>query len=514
MSSRALNTIKNSLFNICNQFLAIVLQFIIRTVFIRCLALEYLGVSGLFSNILSMLSLTELGLGAAIVCSMYKPLADNDHDEINRYFNIYRGVYTIIGCFICGLGLVLLPFLQYLIKDASNIPNLKLLYVLYLSDTVASYFFAHYRSLLSADQKEYVNTNNRSLFLVIQTAAQIVLLYTTHNYILFLSAKIACNILSSYVLSIKVKRRYPYLKTIRVVSLDASALMTLKRDTVGVFSTRIAMTVLNSTDSLIMSAFLGSIVTAYYSNYSLLVGTVGTAMGLIFSSVQASIGNYCVTQTIEDQKKLFFNLNYLYFCIYGFCTVCLFGLISPFVEIWLGESFTLPCVVVVAIVAKFYFGNVRQTVLNFLSVNHLLNKITIKNVIEVVVNLVVSIVLVKRIGIAGIFVGTSIGMLSTSLWFEPVVLFKEHLHGNIWSYFLKTLSYLFVIALGCFAANRVVLLLFNRTIMSFILSTVAVGITAVVSTTIPFLKTNEFSYMLRRIRNAVHFGGDHSEKGM
>lgn len=503
MSSRTLNTLKNSLFNICNQLLAIILQFIIRTVFIKCLALEYLGVSGLFSNILSMLSLTELGFGAAIVCSMYKPLADNDHKEINRYFNIYRGVYTIIGCLICALGLVLLPFLHYLIKDSSNIPNLKLMYFLYLLDTVASYFFAHYRSLLSADQKEYINANNRSLFLVIQTVAQIILLYTTHNYILFLTAKIACNVLSSYVLSLKVKRRYPFLKKIHSISLDSTALKILKRDTVGVFSTRIAMTMLNSTDSLIMSAFLGSIVTAYYSNYSLLVGTVGTAMGLIFSSVQASIGNYCVTQSIDNQKKLFFDLNYLYFCIYGFCTVCLLGLVSPFIQIWLGESYTLPCTVVVTIIAKFYFGNVRQTVLNFLSVNHLLDKIAIKNVIEVVINLIVSIFLVKRIGIAGIFVGTSIGMLCTSLWFEPVVLFREYLQGNVWSYFFKTLCYLFVIVVGCFAANRVVLFLFKKTILSLILSAFAVGIIAIVSITIPFFKTNEFNYIFGRIRNVL-----------
>lgn len=503
MSSRAANTLKNSIFNIINQVVAILLQFIVRTVFIRCLSLEYLGISGLFSNILTMLSLTELGLGSAIVCSMYKPLADQNQEQINKFFNIYRIVYSIIGSIILSIGLILLPVLPYLIKDSDNIPNLRLLYLLYLVDTVSSYFFAHYRSLLSADQKEYINANNRTAFLVIQTLAQIILLYTTHNYVVFLVTKILCNLLSSYVLSNKVKRRYPYLKTLHKFRVEKSSLQLLKRDTIGVFSTRIAIATLNSTDSMIMSAFIGSVATAYYSNYSLLVGTVSTAMGLIFTSVQASIGNYCVTNSLEDQKFLFFNLDYLYFCIYGFCTICLFGLVSPFIDIWLGNTFTLSAAIVVSIIIKFYLSNVRQTVLNFLSVNHLLNYIAIKNVIEVIINLVVSIVLVKRIGIAGIFVGTSIGMLTTSLWFEPFILFKRHLGRGVWRYYVRALCHLAIAGLGCATVNRIVCLVYNNSIWSFVVSTVITVLVATITVIVPFIGTKEFRYLIERVSKII-----------
>lgn len=504
MTSRTQNTIRNSVFNILNQLIAVVLQFILRTVFIKCLAIEYLGISGLFTNILSMLALTELGIGTAIVCSMYKPLADGNREEINKYFNIYKKIYTIIGSIILLIGLVLVPFLHFLIKDAANIPNLELLYFFYLIDTVSSYFFAHYRSLLSADQKEYINANNRTLFLVVQTIAQSVLLFATHNYIIFLLTKIVCNILSSYTLSIKVKKNYPYLKRIENLSLDRESVQLLKNDTVGVFSTRIAMTVLNSTDSLIMSAFLGSVVTAYYSNYSLLIGTISTAMGLIFSSVQASIGNYCVTQSVDEQRILLFNLNYMYYCIYGFCTICLWGLVSPFIQIWLGDSFVLPYFVVIPIILKFYLSNVRQTVLNFLSVNHMLNKIAIKNIIEVLLNLVVSIFLVNKIGIAGIFVGTCIGMVCTSLWYEPLILFKECFEKNAMVYYIKNVLYLCVTGLGCFCVSLVMKRIFCATLMSFIVGASVTCIIAIVCVTLPFIMTREFGFLLTQVKRVLN----------
>lgn len=493
--SRTGKTIRNTIFNLVNQMISIILQFVLRTVFIRCLALEYLGLNGLFTNILTMLSLTELGLGTAIVCNLYKPLAEKDEPKIIKYFQIYKKLYAVIGSVILVIGLLIIPFLDYLVKDAPDIPGLNVIYVLFLVDSVASYFFAHYRSLLGADQKDYINANNRSFFLVIQISAQITALYLFHDYVIYMLIKICCNLLSGFVVAQKTKKLYPFIKNKTFAVLSKTEKQNVLRDSAGVFTTKIGMTVLNSTDNIIISSFIGSIVTAYYSNYSLIVGTVSTAMGLIFSSVQASIGNYCILSGKDESRKMLLNMHYIYFCIYGFSAICLGTLLSPFIQIWLGKDFLLAEGVVIAIVLKFYLSNVRQIVLNFLTVMHLLVCLNLKTIIETILNIALSIYLVLQIGIIGIFVGTCVSMLLTSLWYEPFVLYRKYLGKGLLRYYMETLKHLIVMGAGYAVAVQIRNFFFTGTFMSFFLVCITTAFTAAAVVCLPFIRSQEFLYM-------------------
>ncbi len=212
-NSRTQNAFRNTLYSFGGQIFTILLNFINRSVFISVLGIEYLGISGLFSNILSMLSLAELGIGTSIIYSLYKPLADKDVKLINGLMNFYSKAYKIIGFTVFCIGMIVLPFLNFFIKDRPDIPNLELIYVLFLLNSVVSYFFTYKRSILIADQKLYINSFNQNKFYLIQTIAQILFLLITHNYILYLIIQIICTLLSNITVSMKVNQIYPYLNS-------------------------------------------------------------------------------------------------------------------------------------------------------------------------------------------------------------------------------------------------------------------------------------------------------------
>ena len=501
--SRVFKSSRNVVFGLINQIITIFIQFLVRTIFIKTLAEQYLGLNGLFSNILSVLSLAELGLGTAIVCNMYGPLARGEEEKVLLYFKAYKKIYSIIGIIIASIGLCILPFVNYLVKDSSDIPYLKLFFGIYLADTVSSYFFAHYKSLFSADQKEYINTIVRTLFLIIQTVLQIVFLITTHNLIVFLLIKIACNLLTGFVISISARKKYPYITEKKQ----------LFNDSYGVLTVRIGLTVLNSTDNILISTIFGSIITGHYSNYSLIIGAISTATGLIFASVESSIGNYCAQNDASKSKDLFRNIHYVYFCIYGFCSMCLVSLLLPFIQTWLGNNFllfnndkTMMYLVVFVIVFNFYLSCYRQANLSFITVNHMLKKTTIKNIIEPILNLGISIVLAKTIGLIGVFIGTAASLLLTSFWFEPFVLYKDYFKAHPSAYFLYILDAFLKIALICvgsFACIVVSFLIYNGTIWSLILCFASVILISAIFVTIPFLKTKPFLYLFNNVKKLV-----------
>lgn len=501
--SRTKKSIVNAYSNLFNQILAVLIQFALRTVFIHTLSIEYLGVNGLFSNVLSVLSLTELGLGTALIINMYGPIARNDRPEIVKYFNLYKKVYYTVGAIIGIIGLLIVPFIHYLVADADNIPNLQILYVLFLSDTVASYFFAQYRALYSADQMDFVNANNRTVFLVIQSGLQVAVLFLFHNYILYMGIKIVSNLLSGFALSIKAKREYPYIIAKNKHVLKKEEKDTLIKDSIGVFSTRIELTVLNSTDTIILSSILGSIVSGIYSNYSLIVGTVSTLAGMVFSSVQASIGNYCVQNKESDTEVLYSRISYMYYCIYGAASICMIGLLTPVITVWLGSDYTLSKSICWIIVINFYLSNSRQANLQFITVYHLLPKLNLKNILEAIINILISIILVNRIGMIGIFIGTSLSILGTSLWYEPLVLYKYVWKKGIGKYFIQYGIRLGIVVFSSYVVTVINSHIFNGGILSLIVCASIVFVFSILTITLPFVKTDGFVYSYNSLRNLL-----------
>src|SRR5665647_97624 len=246
--SRIINSLKNTTIALLGQIINIVLQFVLRSVFIESIGIQYLGINGIFTNILSILSLTELGVGAALSIGMYKPLADNNVESIKAHINAYRKVYAIIGTILAVSGICIVPLLPYLIKDSNTINMLIPIYLLYLLDAVSTYFFAHFRAILSSNQQDYVNNINKNIFTFFQVIVQIICLVIYKNFLMYLIIKIIFNILANFKISITVKKMFPYLREIKTSKLTELEKNSLFNNTIGIFSQKIGFTALHATD--------------------------------------------------------------------------------------------------------------------------------------------------------------------------------------------------------------------------------------------------------------------------
>ena len=441
--SRISNTIRNTAIGLVTQLIVILLNFINRTIFIYYLGAEYLGLSGLFSNILSMLSLAELGIGVAISFSLYKPLKDNDIRKTKALMNFYQLAYRIIGIIILILGLCLIPFLDHLIKDTPDIPHFVLIYVLFLLNTVVSYFFTYKRSLLSADQKEYLNSINRTLFSVIQCIGQFLILLLTRNYLLYLVVVIICTLGSNILISYQCNKIYPYLKN-NQEKLTKEETKSLMKYVFAQMSHKVGGIVVSGTDNILTTSFVsgGLVIIGLYSNYLLLINTIKSIITMFFTSVTASVGNLNAENDTKKSKEVFNKMFFLNMCFYGITSSCIFNLANDFIYLWIGKEYLLSTNVVLIIVLNYYMTGMRQTCQIYNTTLGLFWNDRFKPWIEAIINLVASIVLIHFYGFIGVLLGTLISTVSTSFWVEPYILYKHSFRLKLIDYFIRYGQYM------------------------------------------------------------------------
>lgn len=436
--SRVKNTIRNTVVGFATQLIVIFLNFINRTIFIYYLGAEYLGLSGLFSNILSMLSLAELGIGVAISFSLYKPLKDDDIRKTKALMNFYQLAYRIIGIVILILGLCLIPFLDYLIEDKPDIPHFVLIYMLFLSNTVVSYFFTYKRSLLSADQKEYLNSINRTLFSIIQCIGQFLVLLLTRNYLLYLVVVIICTLGSNILISYQCDKIYPYLKD-NQEKLTKEETKSLMKYVAAQMSHKVGGIVVNGTDNILTTSFVngGLVIIGLYSNYLLLINTIKSIITMFFTSVTASVGNLNAENDAKKSKEVFNKMFFLNTCFYGITSSCIFNLANDFIYLWIGKKYLLSTNVVLVIVLNYYMTGMRQTCQIYNTTLGLFWNDRFKPWIEAIINLVSSIFLIHFYGFIGVLLGTLISTISTSFWIEPYILYKYGFKMKLMDYFIR-----------------------------------------------------------------------------
>jgi O-antigen/teichoic acid export membrane protein len=448
---RTKNSFLNFLANTGSHLLNVILSFLCRTVFIYTLSQEYLGVNGLFGNILTVLNLAELGVGGAIIFHIYKPIAEGDEQGQLELMNMYRRLYRIIACVITVAGLALVPFLDVLIKDQPDIPGLTFIYLLYLFNTVSSYLFSYKRSIIDAHQKQYIGTIINTMFTTIQFLVQMVVLVAFHNFICYLLVQIACNVLTNVVVAWQADRMYPFLKKDTKCLPNKDMRKDIYKNVGAMFIHKLGSVVVNDTDNLIMSAFVGITSVGIYSNYQMIQYSINVALNGVFGAFTASIGNL---GAIHDKKKLFevYNtLQFLGFWLYGFCTVAFIVMYNPFIEVWAGANYLFPMSIVLIICICFYVSGNRVVTLTFRDAMGLYWYDRYKPFFEIVINLSTSLYLVNKIGIVGIFAGTLISTFTTSWWVEPYVTYKHGFEQPVWQFFRDYFKYaITVVVVGGF----------------------------------------------------------------
>lgn len=415
-NSRTKNSALTILSSSIRQLLTVLLTFVSRTVFIHILGAEYLGLNGLFSNILSILALSELGIGSAISFYLYKPIADKDIHRIRVLINFYKICYRIIGLLILGVGMCLVPFLPMLVNFESQIPvNLYLVYVLYLLNTASSYlFFAYKQAIVTANQEQYKIEKINIVFTFVNCGADIFILLLFRNYISYLVVKFLLVLIKNLIIAIFIDREYPHLKGKETGKLKGEEIRSFFKDMWSVSLFRIGSTLFNSTDNIIISMLLGTVVVGYYSNYYLIISQIAVVIGILTRSFVAGIGNVIAKENKEKQFVIFKQLDFLMFFVTAFCTVCLFQLLNSFVKLWIGgtdSAYLLSQTVVLFLCLSFYMDSTTQILNAFREGSGNFRTGRTLQIIGGVVNIVFSIILGKIYGLEGIFAATIIGKL-------------------------------------------------------------------------------------------------------
>lgn len=499
--SRTYNSIINIIFSLGNQLITIFLNFFSRAIFIKILGAEYLGINGLFSDILMMLSLADLGLGSAMVYSFYKPLAEKNNKKIAALVKFYKKIYNFIAISITVIGISIMPFLNIIVKTDKPIANFKLYYILFLLNSVMSYLFVYKSSILNADQKGYIISTYSTIINSLRIIIQTIFLLMTKNYIIFLIIQIIGTFLNNLFLAYKANKIYTFIN--EDYNLEEEEKKIIFENIKSVFLYKLSGVLLNGTDNMIMSGIVGTIYVGYYSNYNLIIGTISKFITNSFSSLNASIGNLITDDEKEKRYKVFKILQTISFILGGICCICLYVLINDFIILWIGKEFLFDEFTLISILLNFYIAAVLPPVWSFREATGLFRKTKYIMLITAVINLIFSVVLGIRYGIGGIILASAIAKLSTYFWYEPIILFKSYFNKSIREYFFKHLYnviILLVLTIICkIISDKIIVLsfieLFVKAIICFVIATAGY--------LMAYIRTNELKELLERVKNIV-----------
>lgn len=495
--------VKSSLLNItaglANQFIITALSFISRTVFINTLGLEYLGVNGLFTNILAMLTLAEAGLGVSIMYSLYKPVAENDHYRINVLMKFYRNTYMIIAAIVLLLGLSIMPFLDFFIKDA-KVEDIHLIYLIFLLNTVAPYFYVHKNSFLNVSQKGYIVTGIYSISSIISVCIKIGILHYTQNYILYLIIDSVITISNSIILAVIVNCMYPYLKTKVRGKLDSQTKGEITKNVKAIVLQNLGNYLIFGTDNIIISSFVSVAAVGLYSNYNMLIEICRSFVNQVFNNIYHSVGNLVASESTEKIYSIYKVYRLVNFWFYSFFTIFLSIMLEPFISIWLGSEFLLGEGLLIILMLIFYERGMRNSITTVKTTSGIFHEDRYAPLIQAAINLTLSIILVKSIGITGVFIGTLVSQIFVPFWTTPYLVYKKVFKKNIATYYFQYLVYLLIV-LGTFVITNILSSLIHiQSYTSLVLQGLICCIVPNVIFVLVFMRTDEFEYMMRIVK--------------
>lgn len=499
MGNRLKMTARNAFWSYFSMGVSFVLQFISRTVFIYYLGEGYLGINGLFTNVLGVLSFAELGIGTAINFSLYKPVAEQNIEKIKAYMFYYKWAYRIIALIVSILGVVLIPFLDILVTDPGDVGNITVYYCIYLFNTVTSYFVSYKYSLVNAEQKNYIYTNINLIINASTIVIQIISLIIWKNFMAYLLVAAGFGVIQKIFISVYFDKLYPYLKDKNVNKLSKDEKKTLIDKVKALIIHKIGDVSVHQTDNIIVSAFVSTKMVGLLSNYNLIISTISGCINILFNSVTGSLGNMVATETKEYQYQIFKKYRFIGFWFYGFTAIALAILMSPFITLWIGDRMVVNVTTINLIVLDYYMIGQRICLNNIKSAAGVFEPDKYVALLQAVVNLIASIVLVKLIGLPGVYLGTIMqGMLSSIL--KPILSYKILFGRSSKYYFIDSVRYgviVFIAYVICYCLSREILE--NVTVLNFI---VMIGLVVIIPNAIfvlVFHKSEEFKYLVAMV---------------
>lgn len=498
--SRTQRAITNVSITMICQIIYILMSIVCRTVFTKILGAEYLGLNGLFSNILTMLSFVELGIGNALVYKMYAPLVQNDKHMLCVYMQFYKKVYTFIAITVAILGICIVPFLNYIVDTSTIDINVQLLYLLFLADTVISYLYVYKKTILIADQKNYIVSIFTQVFNLAMNIGQIIILLITHNFIFYLLIKIFFDWLNNFICSKYAEWEYPYINSKVCEDISKSDKNELKEDIKGLFLGKIASVAFDGTDNIFISTFVSIASVGIVSNYTLILSTINGILNQAFSSFTASLGNLGVGAQKEDVRGVLKNIYFLNIMLYGYIFVGLVLLLRMFVvDIWVGTEYELACMTTILLITELCLRGIHYPVYITRTAMGLFHQKKYIPPMCAVLNIGLDFLFGKKLGISGIVFATIVSRVFTRAA-DISVLYREYFKISVSVYYRTYLKYLlFIVGSTIISYYGIQLVSSFSVVMRFIAS---IGIVTAIYWGLVFavfFKSKEFNYFYKMV---------------
>lgn len=503
--SRVRNSVYNSLCGIIAYLVITLVAFISRKIFATVLGQEYLGLEGLFINIISMLSLSELGLSTAILFFLYEPVTKSNNEVVKTYMSFYKKIYRYIGSFIFIIGILITMNLKYIVKTELPLIQVQIYFVLFLLSTVVTYFYSYKKGILYADQNNRIISLIHMGMKICGSILQIIILIKLKSYIGYLMILIISNLIENILCSRIVDKKYPYLKEKNIVDLEKKQKKEIYYKVKGLVIQNISGFIVTSTDNIIISIFVNVISVGIYSNYILISQTLKTLFSQVYSAFTTSFGNLVVKEDSKKIYEVFEKVKFFSFWSISFCTVMYIVLIQPFIELWMGKEYLFSYTIAILIGISFYVTMMNVPFIsmqNALGLHHLDQYIVI---LQAVMNLLISLVLVEKIGVIGIIIGTICSTIIFPTLSKPYIIYKNVFKQNVFKYYMEYIVQSSFMLIVCIIINTIFQTMYlEKGIGSFLLMAVIGSIIFNGIYIGVFFRKKEFKYFMELIINFIH----------
>lgn len=500
---------KYSIYNVATgmfaQALLVVLGFVSRKVFVMTLGMSFQGINATLTSVISMLSLTELGVGTAIICNLYKPLAEDDHPKVISLMQFYSKVYTAIAGIVLVLGIGVCPFLTKIVDDDSvSTSYLVKVFLLFLAETVISYLFAYKRSILIADQKNFYVNLVGMVTNLLNSGAQIAILLVTKNFVLYLCIKIVFRLVENVAVAFISDKKYPYLRRADKIPVEQATKDNIVSNTKALALHYIGNYLISGTDMMIITKMLGTVVSGTYSNYLMITSTLKTVFAQFSTGITAGFGNLLALGETEKLYTTFRRALFICYVMTNFATVSMFCIFNPFINLWIGDGYTLKMSVVFIICLNFFVESLSETVGSLRASAGLFRPDRYLHLFLAALNLVISIWFAKYVGIFGVFLGTFVCHFIKELNVLPMIVYKNIFKMKTWKYQRVVLLYMAITAsitaltyylCGLVSVSNMYLDLILRCIICVIVPNLLIVIC--------FFRTDEFRYAIDLVKTII-----------
>lgn len=497
--SRTKNSARNVAISVIIQIATILVSFICRTVFIKIMNADYLGVNGLFSNILAILSFSELGISSAIIYNMYKPAYEDDTHKLSALLNFYKVAYRLIAFIVLIIGIGVLPFIDSFINGASNIAeSLCWIYILFLLSTVCSYLYSYSRSVFTVYQKDYINTLVERSVWIAMYVFQLLYLNFTHDFYGYLVIQVVATISADIIITHLSRKLYPKITSNLSAKLNIKEIKKIFKDVYSIFFYKVGSIILHSTDNIIIAKIINITIVGICSNYVLIINSLESILQRALNSIVASVGNLNVGKS-DNKLSVLYELTLCTNWIYGVCSIMLFVCINPLIQLWIGDTYVLQGnYIVLSIIAAFYIFGSNFPASSYRITMGYFHDARFVPLLAAVLNVILSIFLGLKMGLAGIFISTAIARFFTFNLIDPYLVLKKGLCESFWKYIGFQLISIMIVLLNGLICYYIANLLPHNGIWGFILRLVVIGFLSNMIFACSFFHNQYFILVLKR----------------